>query len=84
MARVWDDVIHACEHQRIFCSEACVEDWLAAEQLPGGDVFDLPTLWRLASEWYAGRLERGYRRREPAAAAEYFRGAGLSGEFWGN
>ena len=29
MAHVWDDVIHACEHQRIFCDEACVDRWLA-------------------------------------------------------
>jgi hypothetical protein len=31
----------------------------------------------------AGRLDRGYRRREPAAAAEYFREVGLRGSFWG-
>ena len=47
-------------------------------------VFDLATLWRLASDWYSGRLERGYRRREPVQAADYFRGAGLTGPFWGN
>ena len=28
MAHVWDDVVHACEHQRIFCDERCVADWL--------------------------------------------------------
>jgi hypothetical protein len=44
---------------------------------------DLPTLWRLAAGWYAGRLERGYVRREPSAAADYLRGVGLSGDFWG-
>jgi hypothetical protein len=44
---------------------------------------DLPTLWRLASGWYAGRLERGYVRREPSAAADYLRSVGLFGEFWG-
>jgi hypothetical protein len=41
---------------------------------------DLGTLWRLAAHWYDGRLERGYTRREPA---EYLRGVGLSGPFWG-
>jgi hypothetical protein len=44
---------------------------------------DLTTLWRLASHWYDGRLEYGYTRREPASAAEYLRGVGLAGSFWG-
>jgi hypothetical protein len=44
---------------------------------------DLATLWRLARGWYEGRLERGYRRREPSEAREYFRSVGLSGPFWG-
>ena len=44
---------------------------------------DLPTLWRLARGWYAGRLDRGYVRRDPSQAAEYFRAVGLSGAFWG-
>ena len=43
---------------------------------------DLATLWRLARGWYAGRLERGYTRREPAAA-RLFREVGLDGPFWG-
>ncbi|MGL4742910.1 MAG: hypothetical protein ACRCXL_00780 [Dermatophilaceae bacterium] len=70
-------------HQRIFCSEECVATWLDRTGHPRGDVIGLPTLWRLASGWYAGRLDRGYVRREPSAAAEYLRGAGLSGPFWG-
>ena len=44
---------------------------------------DLTTLWRLASGWYAGRFERGYTRREPTAARDYFRSVGLEGPFWG-
>ena len=44
---------------------------------------DLATLWRLAAGWYEGRLDQGYVRREPAAAADYFRDAGLQGSFWG-
>ena len=43
-------------------------------------VADLPTVWRLASRWYEGRLDRGYRRREPSAAADHFAQAGLTGE----
>jgi len=84
MAHVWDDVVHACENQRIFCDERCVDAWLARTGHEKGSVFDLATLWRLASGWYAGRLSHGYRRREPVQAAAYFRGAGLVGDFWGN
>lgn len=83
MAHVWDDVIHACENQRIFCSETCVDEWIERTGHTKGDLFSLEVLWRLASHWYDGRLDRGYRRREPAAAKEYFRGAGLEGAFWG-
>jgi hypothetical protein len=84
MAHVWDDVVHACENQRIFCDEDCVDAWLARTGHARGSVFDLATLWRLASEWYAGRLDPGYRRREPVEAATYFRDAGLTGAFWGS
>ncbi|MFJ6632822.1 hypothetical protein ACIQMR_15730 [Streptomyces sp. NPDC091376] len=47
---------------------------------------DLTTLWRLpaaARGWYAGRLDRGYRRREVSSAAAYFAQAGLGGPLWG-
>ncbi|KRE28523.1 organomercurial lyase [Agromyces sp. Soil535] len=84
MAHVWDDVVHACENQRIFCDETCVNRWLADTGNERGAVFDLATLWRLASQWYAGRLGTPYRRREPKEAAEYFASVGLVGSFWGN
>jgi len=80
---MWDDVVHTCSNQRIFCSEVCVTTWLDRSGHERGFVMDLPTLWRLASGWYAGRLERGYVRREPSDAANYLRSVGLSGAFWG-
>lgn len=83
VARIWDDVVHACAHQRLFCSDECVTTWLARSGNQRGYVMDLGTLWRLARGWYAGRLERGYVRREPASAAAYFAEVGLSGPFWG-
>ena len=83
MARVWDDVLHACGNQSIFCGEDCVTRWLAATGQQRGAVLSLETLWRLASGWYAGRLDPGYRRRDPAKAAEYFASLGLRGSFWG-
>jgi hypothetical protein len=81
--RIWDDVVHACGNQRLFCSVDCVERWLAASGQPRGYVMDLATLWRLARGWYAGRMERGYRRRDPSSAAAYFAEVGLAGSFWG-
>jgi Alkylmercury lyase len=82
-AHMWDDVVHTCRHQRIFCSVGCVDDWVSHTRVERGYVMDLATLWRLASHWYDGRLQRGYTRRDPAAAADYLRGVGLTGPFWG-
>lgn len=82
-AHMWDDVVHTCSHQRLFCSDACVETWLERTGNDRGYVMDLATLWRFASGWYAGRLDAGYVRREPSQAADYMRSAGLHGHFWG-
>jgi hypothetical protein len=82
-AQMWDDVIRTCSNQRIFCDDGCVDTWVGRERLTRGYVMDLSTLWHLAQGWYAGRLDRGYVRREPAAAAEFFREVGLEGPFWG-
>ncbi|MFB7471511.1 organomercurial lyase [Kitasatospora sp. NPDC056184] len=82
-ARMWEDVVHTCAHQRLFCSTGCVDAWLAATGNRRGAVLDLATLWRLAAHWYEGRLDSPYTRREPAEASGYLRSVGLSGEFWG-
>jgi hypothetical protein len=82
-ARIWDDVVHTCANQRIFCSQQHVDDWLAHTEQPRGYVMDLATLWRLARGWYAGRLDHGYRRRDPTSALDYFASVGLHGSFWG-
>jgi hypothetical protein len=83
VAQVWPDAVHACESQLIFCSVDCVEKWLAATGNLRGYVMSMETLWRLAERWYAGRLDTPYIRREPTAAADYFRGVGVRGPFWG-
>src|SRR4030095_10863518 len=44
-AHMWDDVVHTCRHQRLFCSEACVDTWLGATGHATGYVMDLGTLW---------------------------------------
>ncbi|MFD9886955.1 organomercurial lyase [Streptomyces alboflavus] len=83
MDRVWDDVVHTCGNQRLFCSTDCVESWLRRTGLRRGHVMDLGTLWRFASDWYTGRLDPGYTRRDPASASAYFAAVGLRGSFWG-
>jgi hypothetical protein len=83
VAHMWDDVVHSCSNQRLFCRRQCVNAWLKATGQPLGYVLDLATLWRLARHWYDGRMEPGYRRREPVEAAAYFREVGLDGPFWG-
>ena len=82
-AHVWDDVVHTCGNQRLFCSEACIDDWLSRTGNTRGYVMDVETLWNFASRWYEGRLERGYVRREPSEAKDYFRSVGLVDPFWG-
>ncbi len=83
VANMWDDVVHTCGNQRIFCSEACLDSWLSETNQKRGYVLSLKKLWDLASNWYVGRLDEGYVRREPAAAKDYFRSVGLAGSFWG-
>jgi hypothetical protein len=78
VARMWDDVVHTCAHQRIFCSRECLARWLHDSGETEGFVLDLTGLWRLAAHWYDGRLEHGYVRREPAAAQDYLREVGLT------
>jgi Alkylmercury lyase len=82
-ARMWDDVVHTCGNQRLFCSEQCIDDWLARTGNARGYVMDVDTLWRFASRWYEGRLERGYQRRDPSSSKDYFRSVGLIDPFWG-
>lgn len=83
VAHMWDDVLRTCSHQSLFCSETCVDQWLDRSGHGRGYVMDLTTLWRLASDWYTGRLDHGYQRREPSRAADYLRSVGLQGPFWG-
>ena len=83
VAHMWDDVVRTCSHQRLFCSRDSVDGWLERSGSERGYVMDLATLWRLARQWYAGRLDYGYTRRDPGEASDYLRQVGLAGPFWG-
>jgi hypothetical protein len=82
-ARMWDNVVETCRYQRLFCDQDCVDAWIADTGSHPGYVMDLGTLWRFASRWYEGRMDRGYVRRDPVQAKDYLRSVGLSGPFWG-
>lgn len=82
-SRMWDDVIHTCGNQRIFCDEICLKKWLESSGNDHGYSMDLMTLWNLSRTWYEGRLNYEYERGEPSAALDYFKSVGLRGEFWG-
>jgi hypothetical protein len=83
MSAVWDDVVFTCSHQRLFCNTACVHAWLDRTGHAQGYVLDLTTLWQLAHDWYTGRLDSPYQRKDPQTAKNYFRSVGLHGPFWG-
>ena len=83
MSQVWNDVVFTCSNQRLFCTEDCVDAWLVQARRPRGYVIDLVTLWRLAHDWYTGRLESPYQRKDPQTARAYFQSVGLHGPFWG-
>lgn len=81
-AHVWDDVVRTCSMQRIFCDRGCIEAWSERTGVPVGSVFDLATLWRLASRWYEGRLDSPYERRDPATAVRFFEEVGMPRSFF--
>lgn len=81
--QMWADVVFTCGNQRIFCNEDCLDEWLVKTNNLKGYVMNLSTLWKLSSNWYEGRLDFNYQRRDPSTAVQYFREVGLSGAFWG-
>jgi hypothetical protein len=81
-AHVWDDVVRTCSRQRIFCRPDCIDRWSESVGVPVGSVFDLSTLWRLASRWYEGRLDSPYERRDPATAVAFFAEVGMPRGFY--
>lgn len=44
VSHMWDDVVRTCRHQRLFCSEDCVDSWCLATGSRRGYVMDLGVL----------------------------------------
>lgn len=66
----------------LFRSEEHVDRWCEARGVSRGAILSLDEGWRLASIWYADRLEPDWRRRTPEEAQSVFDGLGLTGAFW--
>ncbi|WP_052310409.1 hypothetical protein [Streptomyces viridochromogenes] len=69
--------------QRLFRSTDCVDTRLRRTGQERGCIMGPGTLWRFVGDWYTGRLEPGYTRRDPASAPASFAEVGLHGAFWG-
>lgn len=66
----------------LFRSEEHVDAWCSSRGIERGATLTVEQQWRLASAWYADRLEPGWRRRTPAEAQAAFEEIGLTGPFW--
>ena len=65
-----------------FRSEERLDEWCAAHGLPKRPVVTMEQLWRLASRWYATRLDPSARRPGPDEMRAIFAEIGLAGPFW--
>jgi hypothetical protein len=65
-----------------FRSEERVREWCAAGGHPQRPLVSMEQLWRLATTWYATRLQPDSRRPRPEEMVAIFAGIGLAGEFW--
>jgi hypothetical protein len=65
-----------------FRSEERVREWCRAQAVPLRPLVRIDQLWRLASAWYATRLQPTSRRPQPAEMREIFARLGLEGDFW--
>ena len=65
-----------------FRSEERVRRWCSAHGHPLRPLVTMEQLWRLASEWYATRLEPESRRPQPDEMRRIFARLGLTDDFW--
>lgn len=66
----------------LFRSEELIERWCDRERIPRGEALTLPQVWELSQLWYADRMSADYRGRTAQQAAQLFKRAGLTSEFW--
>lgn len=66
----------------LFRSEEHVDRWCAQRKLQKGAVLTIDQGWRLARDWYAGRLAPDYRGKSPEELASILDRIGLTGPYW--
>jgi hypothetical protein len=65
-----------------FRSEAHVDRWCNARDLPRGGLLTADQAWQLARAWYQDKLKPSWRRHTLEEAEALLQGIGLTGAFW--
>ena len=65
-----------------FRSEAHVDRWCEARDLPRGGTMSPAQAWRLARGWYADKLKPDWRRHTLEETEALMAEVGLTGGFW--
>ena len=65
-----------------FRSEEHARAWCAVHNYPLRPLVRIEQLWKLATTWYATRLQENSRRPQPDEMRLIFAGLGLGGDFW--
>jgi len=66
----------------LFRSEAHLNRWCQARQLPRSEILSLDQIWALAKAWYGDRLQPDFTGRTIAEAHRIFSQLGLTSPFW--
>ena len=65
-----------------FRSEERVREWCTQHGYPLRPLVTIQQLWKLATTWYATRLQENSRRPKPDEMRAIFADIGLTGDFW--
>jgi hypothetical protein len=63
-------------------SEEHVRRWSQQRHVPVGRILPVATLWRVARQWYVGRLDDAWRQPAVPERQAMLEAAGLVGPFW--
>lgn len=66
----------------LFRSEANIDKWCKAWNLPRGATLTVEQTWNLADAWYRDRMSAEWRRRTMDEAHKLFESLGLTSRFW--
>ncbi len=78
----WDDIVFTCGNIHGFRSDAELAEWLEETGHQRGYAASAQTMYDLAIDWYAGRLDEEWNPPDATEAEAIFIAHGLNGEFW--